>query len=100
MEKPWARIREKANLKGVRMHDLRRTTGSWLASAGASLPLIGKVLNHLEPRTTQIYARLHLDPVRAALEDNAEKMLAVASGVPTETDVEEKKHREKGKAST
>ncbi len=79
VEKSWARIREKANLKGVRMHDLRRTTGSWLASAGASLPLIGKVLNHLEPRTTQIYARLHLDPVRAALEENAAKMLAVAN---------------------
>jgi integrase len=52
----------------VRLHDLRRTVGSWLATSGASLPLIGKVLNHSSASTTQIYARLAEDATRAALE--------------------------------
>lgn len=53
------------------VHDLRRTVGSWLASSGASLPLIGKVLNHKSAQSTQIYARFMLDPVRSALEQVA-----------------------------
>lgn len=55
----------------LRMHDLRRTVGSWLASSGASLPLIGKVLNHKTQQATQVYARFMLDPVRQALDQVA-----------------------------
>ena len=77
VSKPWQRIRKEAGLNDVRIHDLRRTLGSWLVAAGASLPLIGKALNHSQPATTAIYARLELDPVRAALEANAERMLSV-----------------------
>ena len=73
--KPWARIRKAAGLNDVRVHDLRRTLGSWLVAAGASLPLIGKALNHSSVSTTQVYARLQLEPVRLALEANAERML-------------------------
>lgn len=76
--KPWRRIRKEAKLKDVRLHDLRRTLGSWLVAAGASLPLIGKALNHSRPETTQIYARMQLDPVREALEHNATRMLRYA----------------------
>jgi integrase len=80
----WQRIRERAGLNGdenvpntaVRQHDLRRTLGSWLAASGYSLPLIGRALNHANVSTTAIYARLDLDPVRRALEDNATMMLA------------------------
>ncbi len=75
--KPWRRIRQEAGLDDIRIHDLRRTLGSWLVAAGASLPLIGKVLNHSQAQTTQIYAKLQLDSVRAALEDNAAKMMTV-----------------------
>lgn len=77
VSKPWKRIRKEAGLDDVRIHDLRRTLGSWLVAAGASLPLIGKALNHSNQETTAIYARLQLDPVRAALEANADRMLAV-----------------------
>lgn len=82
VSKPWRRIRKEAGLDDVRIHDLRRTLGSWLVAAGASLPLIGKALNHTQPSTTAIYARLELDPVRAALEANAERMLTVAKADP------------------
>ena len=76
--KPWRRIRKEAGLDDVRLHDLRRTLGSWMVAAGASLPLIGKALNHSRTETTAIYARLQLDPVRQALEANAERMLTYA----------------------
>lgn len=77
--KPWRRIRQQAGLNDVRIHDLRRTLGSWLVAAGASLPLIGKALNHSNVSTTQVYARLQLDPVRVALEDNAARMLTIVN---------------------
>jgi integrase len=77
--KVWQRIRVRAGLRDVRIHDLRRTLGSWLASEGYSLPLIGRTLNHQNAATTQIYARLQLDPVREALERNAALMATVMS---------------------
>ena len=77
VSKPWKRIRKEAGLHDVRIHDLRRTLGSWLVAAGASLPLIGKALNHSQAATTQIYARLQLETVRAALDANATRMLTV-----------------------
>jgi len=66
----------------IRLHDLRRTVGSWLAMSGASLPLIGKVLNHSNASTTQVYARLAEDGPRAALDGLGEKM--VQAGLKTE----------------
>lgn len=77
VSKPWTRIRKEAGLDDVRIHDLRRTLGSWMVAAGASLALIGKTLNHQDVATTSIYARLQLEPVRAALEANATRMLTV-----------------------
>jgi integrase len=78
--KSWRRIRRRAEMEDVRLHDLRRTVGSWLATSGASLPLIGKVLNHSNASTTQVYARLAEDAARVALEEHGERigpMLAV-----------------------
>jgi integrase len=63
----WARLLEAAGIKDLRLHDLRRTLGSWQAATGASLPIIGKTLGHSQQQTTQIYARLNLDPVRASV---------------------------------
>ena len=66
-QRPWVRICKRAGLEGVRIHDLRRTTGSLLAAAGVSLPVIGAMLGHADLRATQIYSRLDLGPVRAAM---------------------------------
>jgi integrase len=81
ISKAWTRIRTHAGLTDVRIHDLRRTLGSWLAASRASLPLIGKALNYSQVSTTAIYARLALDPVRTALDSNAQRMLS-AGGAP------------------
>ncbi len=78
-KKAWQRIRSQADVKDVRVHDLRRTLGSWLAANSYGLPLIGRVLNHSQPSATAIYARLDLEPVRAALEANAQAMLGVVT---------------------
>ena len=64
----------------LRLHDLRRTVGSWLAAGGASLPLIGKVLNHSNASTTQVYARLAEDATRAALEQHGEQIGPLLNG--------------------
>ncbi|MDQ3606990.1 MAG: tyrosine-type recombinase/integrase, partial [Gemmatimonadota bacterium] len=82
LKRSWARVRKAAELEDVRLHDLRRTVGSMLAVNGASLPLIGKLLNHSNSKTTQVYARFHDDPVRAALEAHAARI--AAAGVPGE----------------
>jgi integrase len=67
----------------VRLHDLRRTVGSWLAQAGNSLHLIGRVLNHSNQSTTAVYARFGEDTVRTALEQHGEKILGAAGLAPT-----------------
>lgn len=82
IDKPWQRVRKAAGIEDVRLHDLRRTVGSWLAQAGNSLHLIGKVLNHSSQATTAIYARFGQDQVRQALEDHGKRILGVGRALP------------------
>lgn len=77
-DKAWERVLERAGIKNLRIHDLRRTLGSWQAKAGASLIIIGKSLNHLDQKTTSIYARLDSDPIRASVNSATAAMLAAA----------------------
>lgn len=77
-KKAWARILKKAELDDLRIHDLRRTLGSWQAKTGASLTIIGKSLNHKTHQATAIYARLDLDPVRASVNTATAAMLQAA----------------------
>lgn len=64
----WKEILKEANLKNIRMHDLRRTMGSWQAITGASLLTIGKSLGHKSNQATEIYARLSKDPVQNSMQ--------------------------------
>ena len=64
----WARLCHEANITGARLHDLRHTYASLLVSAGLSLPIVGALLGHTQPSTTQRYAHLTHDPLRAATE--------------------------------
>ena len=64
----WETIRKAANIEDVRVHDLRHTYASILASAGLSLPIIGALLGHTQPSTTARYAHLYDDPLRKATE--------------------------------
>ncbi|MFV2005126.1 MAG: hypothetical protein ACC650_07950 [Gammaproteobacteria bacterium] len=51
----------------MRIHDIRRTVGSWLAAGGASNFIISKALGHVCPRSADVYARLDTEPVRNCL---------------------------------
>src|SRR3981189_1329674 len=80
--KSWQRIRKRAGVPDVRIHDLRHTLASWLVGAGYSLPLIGRALNHSQIATTERYAHLALDPVREALERTAALMFGPTTAQP------------------
>jgi integrase len=64
----WQVIRKAARLEGVRVHDLRHSYASILASAGLSLPVIGALFSHTQAQTTARYAHLFDDLLRAATE--------------------------------
>lgn len=66
-KRAWRRLLKRAEIENLTMHDLRRTMGSYLAMAGANQYLIGKTLGHKDPKSTAIYARMNLDPVREAM---------------------------------
>ncbi len=68
LQKPWRRIRKKAGLEDVRLHDLRHTYASIAAISGISLPVIGALVGHTQPQTTARYAHLSADPIRSANE--------------------------------
>lgn len=74
-KKSWQRLLAKANINNLRLHDLRRTLGSYQAISGASLTIIGKSLGHKSPAATQIYARLSVAPVRDSMQKATDKML-------------------------
>ena len=65
-QKPWGRIRTRAKLEGVRLHDLRHTFASYLLTTGHTLPMVAKLLGHRQTRTTERYAHLANKPVLEA----------------------------------
>ncbi len=77
-KKGWKRILNSSGIKNLKMHDLRRTLGSWQAKTGASMVIIGKSLNHKSVQSTAIYARLDLDPVRESVDIAADAILTAA----------------------
>ena len=68
IKKQWAEICKAASIRNARVHDLRHTYASLLASSGLSLPVIGALLGHTQPSTTARYAHLLDDPLRRATE--------------------------------
>ena len=80
VEHGWRRIKKQAKIPDVRLHDLRHSHASVAASAGLSLPVIGKILGHNTPTTTARYAHLADDPVRRAAEAVSGTISAVMQG--------------------
>lgn len=67
------------DMTDLRIHDLRRTMGSWQAKTGASMAIIGKSLNHKSLQATLIYSRLDVDPVRQSMETAASAMFGATT---------------------
>jgi integrase len=72
----WQRVRARAGLKDVRIHDLRHTFASIAVAAGQGLPTIGKLLGLTQAQTTARYAHLASDPVKMAADQVAGNIAA------------------------
>lgn len=86
----WAKFLERAKLSDFRMHDLRRTLGSYMAMNNQSLQIIGKVLGHKSPTATQVYSRLAFDPLRQAMEAAQSAMVNSADVLPKRAGAKDK----------
>jgi integrase len=75
----WARVKEGAPIADVRIHDLRRTAGSWATQAGAPMPAVGKFIGDKSINATAVYARSDVAGARTVA-DMVEKRLREAAG--------------------
>lgn len=66
LQRPWRRIRERAGLNDVRIHDLRHSYASRALALGENLTMIGKLLGHTQVQTTARYAHLARDSIQNA----------------------------------
>jgi integrase len=74
-KKGWKKLLERAGLPSdYRLHDIRRTMGSWQAITGSSTKIIGASLGHKSSQATEHYAHLTVDPVREAMQKAADEM--------------------------
>jgi integrase len=82
LNRPWRAVKRQAGLGGVRLHDLRHSHAALAAAGGASLPIIGRLLGHSQPSTTQRYSHLSDDPLRLV----SEKVAATATAAMERND--------------
>lgn len=79
MKEAWERIRDRAKLPDVRIHDLRHSLASFMLSQGFGIALIGKVLGHARLSSTERYAHLAIAPQRAALDQTADMLFGAVA---------------------
>ena len=80
IKKVWKTVCNEAGIAGCRIHDLRHTYASILASSGLSLLVIGQLLGHTQQTTTKRYAHIHDDPLREATNRVGALVDAAANG--------------------
>jgi integrase len=80
--KIWDRIRKRAGIEDVRLHDLRHSYASEAAGAGLGLNLIGALLGHTQAQTTKRYAHLALEPLKGATDLVGNKIAEAMKGTP------------------
>jgi hypothetical protein len=78
LNKTWERIRVMAGIPDVRLHDLRHSFASDALMGGVPLAIIGKILGHRQPTTTQRYAHLSDRVVRDAIEQTSNRITDAA----------------------
>lgn len=77
ISKPWKRILNKAGVEGLRLHDLRRTVGSWMSQDGTDLNAVKAALRHNNISTTLVYARLTDQVAADAIERHGQRMMEI-----------------------
>jgi hypothetical protein len=72
VSKAWRSIRAAAGLPHLRIHDLRRSVGSWLGAEGRTADMVGALLNHKSDITSRVYVQLaDLDVKRSLVNQHA-----------------------------
>jgi len=77
----WTKVRESAELNGLRLHDLRHTFASHAAQNAETLPMIGKLLGHASLTSTARYAHLDDAGLRSHNEYIGERLLDLLAGL-------------------
>lgn len=76
--KPWDAIRRAAGCDDLRLHDLRRTVGTWMTRAGVDLNTIKSALRHADIATTLIYADAGEEVAKDALDEHSKAIMKAA----------------------
>jgi len=82
LQKAWDMVRIWCGFEDARMHDLRHSFATYAVSDGASLFLVGKALGHKQSTTTERYAHVADDPVKAVADRTANHLAALMTGGP------------------
>ena len=82
LKKRWKDLLKRAKIQNLRVHDLRRSLGSWQAAQGTSLLIVGKSLGHASMQSTEVYSQLNLDPIRESVTQASRAMLAASKRKP------------------
>lgn len=85
LKRVWPWLIAKAGLQDVRIHDIRRTTASFMLADDVPLTTIGKALGHTQVSTTARYAQLRESAQREALGRAGERMTALRLRKPAAT---------------
>jgi integrase len=64
--KVWSRLRSKAGLPQLRIHDLRHQYASFLVNSGRTLYEVQQILGHSDSKVTERYAHLSTKTLQAA----------------------------------
>lgn len=79
--RPWYALLKRANIENFRVHDLRRTFGSYQAIMVSGDFILGKALGDKTMAAVRVYARLTMEPIRDSIQRAADKMLEFAGPV-------------------
>lgn len=82
LNKTWETIRLNAGIPDVRLHDLRHSFASDALMSGVPLAVVGEMLGHKQPSTTQRYAHLSDRVVREALEHTTRRIAEATFTIP------------------
>jgi len=80
--KAWKRVCKRADLADLRMHDLRRSLASVMINEGVPILVVGRILGHLDVKSTQVYARLDFAPQLEAVEKAGQSIQAIIGDTP------------------
>ena len=80
LKSTWRRVKQRAGLHDVRLHDLRHSYATRALALGESLTMIGKLLNHAQMQSTARYAHVMVDAERAAAARVGDSIAAHVAG--------------------